>query len=64
MTETGLCLDLEALPALRLGSEDARKRYLDHAVTSTNRIGRRCRTASTHLSLSRRTKNEALWVPK
>jgi hypothetical protein len=59
-----LCLDLKALPAVRLRGQDARNLYPDHAVTSTERIGGRWRAASTHLSPSASAKREPLWVPK
>ena len=60
----GLRLNVEATPALRLRREHARNSYTDHSVTSTERIGGRCRTPSTHVSPSVRAKNEPLCVPK
>src|ERR1700759_1916198 len=60
----GRGLDVEARLARRLRREDAGDHYPDHAVTSTDRIGGRCRAASTPLSPSVRAKNEPLWVPK
>src|SRR5271165_3697750 len=58
------CLDVEAPPALSLVGKDTRDNYLDHCVTSTDRIGGRCRPASTHTSPSASAKKEPLWVPK
>jgi hypothetical protein len=59
-----LRLDVEASPTLRLRREHGWNLYLDHVATSTDRIGGRCRIASTQLSPSVRAKNEPLWVPK
>jgi hypothetical protein len=59
----GLRFDVETRPALRLRGEHARNRYPDHGVTSTDRIGGRCRTPSTQISPSVNAKNEPLWVP-
>src|SRR5689334_19170330 len=55
---------VKALAAACLRREHARNRYRDHAATSTDRIGGRCRTASTHVSPLVRAKKEPLWVPK
>ena len=59
-----LRLHVEALPAVSLRGEEARDNYLDHCVTSTDRIGGRCRVASTHVPPSASAKKEPLWVPK
>src|SRR5712691_9507838 len=58
------CLDVEAPPAASLVGEDARDNYLDHCVTSTDRMGGRYRAASIHVSPSASAKKEPLWVPK
>ncbi len=57
-------LHVVSLSALRLRGEHARNRYADHCATSTDRIGGRWRTASTHSWPSVSAKNEPLWVPK
>ena len=59
-----LRLDVEALAPLRLRGEHGRNHHLDHGATSTDRIGGRCRAASTHRSPSVSAKSEPLWVPK
>jgi len=60
----GFRLDVEAPAPLRLSGEHVRNHYSNHGVTSTERIGGKCLTPSTHLSPSVSAKNEPLWVPK
>ena len=56
----GLDLDVEMLSPARLGGQQARNDYPDHRVTSTDRIGGKWRTASTHRSPFVSAKNEPL----